>query len=250
MLAIWTVAVEPIYLPGYNRQSDTYSPFGVGGVLVHKKTHNSLLLFMLSCQVVYRLRWSYLRHVYAVTLIVHNQLYWVSYKSCGFLQYFVLPSFMELQERETFREELLRLWGYPGMTVDGDHNPNNCFPRLMPQGILVFSLALLLCALAITRETSARKDFLQANIVQKEGQQAEYVLTNLLPTSAVTDLRVHMQRDRPEPNEWLPCGPLYPKCFRLVTVAVVDAMDVGSAGSVSWIVCDGRRGVFSTICLD
>ena len=106
-----------------------------------------------------------MRHVFAVTLIFHCWLYWVSYKSCGSVQNFVLTQ-IDLHEREQFREELLRLYGYPGMTVDSD----GWIPNLMPQWMIVFPVVGLLSALTITRESSSRQYFLQANIVQAEGQ--------------------------------------------------------------------------------
>ena len=59
------------------------------------------------------------------------------------------------------------------------------YTHKQPNNFLSCLSLLLLCGFLYSREVLLRKDFIQANMVYRESQMAEYMLENILPKSVV-----------------------------------------------------------------
>ncbi|CAD7975568.1 unnamed protein product [Amoebophrya sp. A25] len=188
------VFLLPMYLPGYNRQSDVWEPTPAetgrllggrslgGSPFVPLHTATSLVAFYLMCIVIYRLRFAYLIYIFWPNYLV---LYYMYYHAasfwCDISNISNMPGGMSASERDAHVRDLERKFGYP--------DPVAVFFALpIPHFKMAAFLFVLLFVLAYSREVLTRKDFLQAIQLRKERELGDFMIENMLPTSLADEL--------------------------------------------------------------
>lgn len=192
ILAGWTVFVEPYYLPGHNKNLDIYLPEGDFGQPTQKRTWFNFILFILICMTIFRLRFAYLMPVVIYGLCLYYSFNFIMEQSrgCSKVNYnSFMTSRMNFNSRGVYNSANMGM----GINDLSALNPlsDDCekSDETVPQWKKSCLVIALLCSMAYTREILMRKDFIQANMAQKERGNTDYLLQSMLPKSVLAELK-------------------------------------------------------------